>query len=262
MKSDERQFFGAMPIHFHLRQDPIGPGDLIRDASARHEIGIRDYGLLNAIRQVPAICDALHPTTQMLKRHLKRSPSEHRRPEIPMGRGLGARLKTRRGPVFAGKAGCRGGTKEHTLQGSVTEEQRSQAAFPAKTLRAMGLLREAFVGSTVTARCGDAPVSPSRPRTKSLVAGPFLILRRALRPTSRGMRGLRERTHAARALTSNRSNREYSQWCGWRKAVRVWMAFPVVLRSLPFYTAHVKRDSPSGSSNRFNDPGSLHLVGR
>ncbi len=95
-------------------------------------------------------------------------------------RMLRARLKIRRGPVFAGKAGWRGGTTEHTLQGSVTEEQRSQAVFPAKTLRATGLLREAFVGSTVTARCGDAPVSPSRPRTKSLVAGPFLIFRRAL----------------------------------------------------------------------------------
>ena len=90
-------------------------------------------------------------------------------------------LQSRNGPVFAGKAGWRGATKEHTRQGSVTEEQRSQPAFPAKTLRATGLLREAFVGSTVTARCGDAPVSPPRPRTKSLVAGPFLFFRRALR---------------------------------------------------------------------------------
>ncbi len=96
---------------------------------------------------------------------------------------LRARLKSREGPVFAGKAGWRGATKEHTLQGSVTEEQRSQPAFPAKTLRATGLLREAFVGSTVTARCGDAPVSPPRPRTKSLVAGPFLLFSRALTPT-------------------------------------------------------------------------------
>ncbi len=42
---------------------------------------------------------------------------------------LGARLKSRNGRVFKGKAGWRGATKEHTLQGSVTEEQRSQAAF-------------------------------------------------------------------------------------------------------------------------------------
>ncbi len=78
-------------------------------------------------------------------------------------------LKNKWGPVFAEKALWRGATREHTRQRSVTEEQRSQRAFSAKTLRATGLLREAFVGSTVTARCGDAPVSPPRPRRIGII---------------------------------------------------------------------------------------------
>jgi hypothetical protein len=66
-------------------------------------------------------------------------------------------------------------------QWSVTEEQRSQPALFVKTLRATGLFGEAFVGSTVTARCGDAPVSPPRPPLKSLVAGPIPFFRQAQR---------------------------------------------------------------------------------
>jgi hypothetical protein len=84
-------------------------------------------------------------------------------------------------PVFAEKAGWRGATKEHTPKGSVTEEQRSQPAFSAKTLRAAVLLGVLFVGSAVTARCGDAPASPPRSRPKSLAAGPHSLFRRALR---------------------------------------------------------------------------------
>jgi acetyl esterase len=37
----------------------------------RYENLIHDYGLLNAISQVPAVRDALHQTTEMLKKHLK-----------------------------------------------------------------------------------------------------------------------------------------------------------------------------------------------
>jgi acetyl esterase len=37
----------------------------------RYENLIHDYGLLNAISQVPAVRDALHQTAEMLKRHLK-----------------------------------------------------------------------------------------------------------------------------------------------------------------------------------------------
>jgi len=63
----------------------------------------------------------------------------------------------------------------------VTEEQRSQTAFSAKTLRAAGPLPGASVGSAVTARCGDAPASPPWPRPKSLAAAPLRIFRQALR---------------------------------------------------------------------------------
>ena len=38
---------------------------------ARYENLIHDYGLLNAISQVPAVRDALHQTAEMLKKHLK-----------------------------------------------------------------------------------------------------------------------------------------------------------------------------------------------
>jgi len=70
--------------------------------------------------------------------------------------------------------------QEHTRQRSVTEEQRSQSAFCAKTLRAVGLVPGACVGSALTARCGDAPASPPWPQPKSLAAGPHVILKQAL----------------------------------------------------------------------------------
>ena len=92
---------------------------------------------------------------------------------------LRACFKIRRGPVFAEKVFWRGETSEHTRPRSVSEEQRSQKAFSAKTLRAAGLLTGAFVGSALTARCGDAPASPPRPRPKSLAAGPRPILKQA-----------------------------------------------------------------------------------
>src|SRR5436309_13849392 len=94
---------------------------------------------------------------------------------------LRACFKIQRGPVFAEKAAWRDATKEHSLQRSVTEEQRSQAAFSAKTRRAAGLLAAAGVGSALTARCGDARASPPWLRPKSLAAGPLSILKQALR---------------------------------------------------------------------------------
>ena len=65
------------------------------------------------------------------------------------------------GPVFGEKAGWRGVTSEHTRQRSVSEEQRSQPVFCAKTLRAAGLLSAACVGSAVIPTCreGDAPAA-------------------------------------------------------------------------------------------------------
>src|SRR5258708_39240368 len=94
---------------------------------------------------------------------------------------LRACLETTRGAVFGEKAGWRGGTKENIPGGSSTEEQRSQTAFSAKTLRAAGLLSVAGVGSFLTARCGDARNSPPWPQTKSLAAAPLVVSNQALR---------------------------------------------------------------------------------
>src|SRR5438445_3416413 len=93
-----------------------------------------------------------------------------------------ASLETTRGAVFGEKAGWRGATKENIPGGSSTEEQRSQTAFSAKTLRAAGLLSVAGVGSVVTARCGDASTSPPWPQPKSLAAAPLVVSKQALRP--------------------------------------------------------------------------------
>src|SRR5947208_7867329 len=65
---------------------------------------------------------------------------------------LRACLKIPWGPVFAEKAGWRGATREHPRSGAVTEKQRSQPAFSAKTLRAAVLLTAAGVGLAATAR--------------------------------------------------------------------------------------------------------------
>ena len=92
---------------------------------------------------------------------------------------LRACLRIARGAVFVGKAGWRGATKENTPCGSSTEEQRSQTAFPTKTLRAAGLLDWGFVVANVTARSGDVPSAPPRPNPKSPAAA-LAIFRQAL----------------------------------------------------------------------------------
>ena len=94
--------------------------------------------------------------------------------------GLRACLKIPCSPVFGEKGVWRGATREHTRQRSVTGEQRRQAVFSPKTLRAAGLLSVACVGSVDTARCGDAPRSPPWPQPKSLAAGLHRIFRHAL----------------------------------------------------------------------------------
>src|SRR6185295_915275 len=101
---------------------------------------------------------------------------------------LRACLKTTRGAVFVEKAVWRGATKENIPCGSSTEEQRSQTAFCAKTLRAAGLLSLAGVGSVVTARCGDASPSPPWPKPKSLAATLLTIFREALNLVFAGQR--------------------------------------------------------------------------
>ena len=124
--------------------------------------------------------------------------------------GLRACLKIRRGPVFAERAGWRGVTREHTRQRSVTEEQRSQPALCAKTLRATALLAGAGVGSAVTARWGDAPASPPWPRPKSLVAGPLPIFRQALSlGPGCSMSDYRLQIHCGKARSPRRSHRAH-----------------------------------------------------
>src|SRR5436190_14617881 len=103
-----------------------------------------------------------------------------------MRKPLRACLKIRKGAVFVPRAGWRGATKENIPRGSSTEEQRSQPACGAKTLRAAGLLSVAGVGSVLTARCGDARTSPPWPQPKSLAAAPFLIFSQALTPEPGG----------------------------------------------------------------------------
>ena len=96
-------------------------------------------------------------------------------------RRLRACFKIRRGPVFAEKAGWLGAPNEHTRPWSVSEKQRRQPAFSAKTRRAAALLAGAGVAEAVTARGGDAPASAPWPQPKSLAAGPRPILKQALK---------------------------------------------------------------------------------
>src|SRR5260370_11673686 len=95
-------------------------------------------------------------------------------------KSLRACLETMRGAVLGEKAGWRGATKENIPGGSSTEEQRSQTAFSAKTLRAAGLLPVAGVDSFLTARSGDARVSPPWAQPKSLAAAPLVVSKQAL----------------------------------------------------------------------------------
>ena len=100
---------------------------------------------------------------------------------------LRACLKMARSAVIEQKAGWQGATKENTLHGSSTQEQRSQTAFCSITLRAAGLLAWGLVVACVTARCGEWPVrlapppAPPRPNPKSPAAAPLAIFRLALR---------------------------------------------------------------------------------
>src|SRR6266436_6337440 len=85
-----------------------------------------------------------------------------------------------RGKGWMARRECfRTGTRGYS-QRSPTEEQRSQPAFSAKTLRAAGLLSVARVGSDLTARCGDALNSPPWPQPKSLAAAPLVVSKQAL----------------------------------------------------------------------------------
>ena len=100
-----------------------------------------------------------------------RQPNSFRRTHLPPARlrpgrsSLSTCLIILRGAVLGEKVGGRGATRENTLHGSATEEQRSHTAFYTETLRAAGLSALAGVGSVGIqhARVGDAPLaSPAR----------------------------------------------------------------------------------------------------
>lgn len=78
------------------------------------------------------------------------------------------------------RTGGQGATRLLSIPQSVTEEQRRRTVRCVPAFRENGLLPEAFVGSIVTARCGDAPASPPWPRAKSRAAGPVPLLKQAL----------------------------------------------------------------------------------
>jgi len=84
-------------------------------------------------------------------------------------------------PVFEERGRWRGARREDTRPWSLTDEPRSQMPLSSKTRRAAVPLGVSFVGSAVTARCGDAPTSPPRTPPKPLAAGPHSLLRWALR---------------------------------------------------------------------------------
>ncbi|EEF61173.1 hypothetical protein [Pedosphaera parvula] len=68
------------------------------------------------------------------------------------------------GAVFAQKAVWQGATKENIPGGSSTEEQRSQTAFGAKTLRAAVLLAATGGSSAFTAATGMLGARAEAPR--------------------------------------------------------------------------------------------------
>ena len=100
--------------------------------------------------------------------------------EIRVFEVVRACLKIPRGAVFVQRVGWQGVTKENTPCGSLAEEQRSQTALCAKTLRVAGLLSWSGVGLIGTARFGDAPPSPPCSKPKFLATALVAIFRQAL----------------------------------------------------------------------------------
>ena len=95
--------------------------------------------------------------------------------------GLRACLIIWKDAVFVPKPVWLGATRENSPRGSATGEQQRQTGLGAKTLRVTALLPWSFVVAFVTARYGDAPTAPPRPRPKSPAAAPFPIFRQALK---------------------------------------------------------------------------------
>ena len=125
-------------------------------------------------------------TTRRMKHPLKKQANERQvwTPGLQSGcfkvhKFLIACLEIRKDAVFVPKPVWRGATRENTPRGSATEEQQRKTGLGTKTPRAKALFPLNFVVAVVTARHGDAPTAPLRPRPKSTVATPFRILRQA-----------------------------------------------------------------------------------
>jgi acetyl esterase/lipase len=66
-------------VHASWRSQPGSPGSGgaspyragVDVTAVRYEGLIHDYGLLNALSEVPAVRDALHQAAEMLRKHLK-----------------------------------------------------------------------------------------------------------------------------------------------------------------------------------------------
>src|SRR5215203_6597984 len=168
-------------IVVHLVFSTKGRRQLLRD-DERGELHAYITGILKNLQspliEINSVRDHIHILFVQSKNHAPAKIVEE--VKTSSSRWLRACLKIRKGAVFAPRAGWRGATKENIPGGSSTEEQRSQPACGAKTLREAVLLAVAGVGSVLTARCGDARTSPPWPHPKSLAAAPFLVFRQAL----------------------------------------------------------------------------------
>jgi hypothetical protein len=91
-------------------------------------------------------------------------------------------------------------------RGAVTEAQRSQRVFCAKTPWAAVRLSATFVGSALKARCGDSRASPPRLRPKSLAAEPLGFLKHTLKHRGNLTRTRRPRLQAARQSFQSRAD--------------------------------------------------------
>jgi hypothetical protein len=86
-----------------------------------------------------------------------------------------------RGVLFLRKGPYGEAQRRSIPKGAVTEAQRSQRVFCAKTPWAAVLLSATFVGSALKARCGDSRASLPRLRPKSLAAEPLGFLKHTLK---------------------------------------------------------------------------------
>ncbi len=169
---------GEVVLLFKRMNQPNAPGSLAPPAKRGERV--RERGS----RSHPARTQ-INPKTEMERVKMRQDSGAEILWTIPKAVWWGggfhrAFLEIQKDAVFVPTRVWLGATREHTPRGSATDEQQRQAELGAKTLRATALLPLGFVVAVVTARHGDAPTVPPRPRPKSPVAAPFPIIRQAL----------------------------------------------------------------------------------